>query len=135
MGEAFYVVLPFPPSANGNWRNTDRGTLLSKKARAYRKEVEQLVLVNKWAKRIDTPMTVTLFLIPPNNLRRDLDNFAKIPLDALVNAKVLTDDSLVKDLRIVWAKSTQKSRLLVRITPYRQDGITIPEEALKAVGL
>lgn len=135
MSNVFYVVLPFPPSANGNWRNTSGRTLLSKKAREYRKEVELLVLANKWAKQINTPMTVTLFLIPPTDHRRDLDNFAKIPLDALVKAKVLSDDSLIKDLRIVWAKSSQKGRLLVRIAPYMQDGITIPEHALKAVGL
>ena len=135
MGEAFYVVLPFPPSANGNWRNTDRGTLLSKKARAYRKEVQQLVLVNRWSKDISTPVTVTLFLIPPDNLRRDLDNFAKIPLDALVHAKVLKDDSQVKDLRILWAESPQKGRLLVRIEPYQAKEAYIPQEALKAVGL
>lgn len=43
--------------------------------------------------RMTEPVVIKLELTPPNNRRRDADNFTKGVVDALVAARVLPDDN------------------------------------------
>jgi crossover junction endodeoxyribonuclease RusA len=45
----------------------------------------------------------------PDNRRRDLDNYLKAPLDALMSAGVYEDDSQIVDLRIYWTEEKGKT--------------------------
>ena len=93
--------LAWPPSVNGYWRNTARGTLLSKKGRQFRVDA-----LDDIRRQLGEPapimgrVRVLLELTPPCRRRRDIDNHAKGVLDAIVKAGVLADDEQVDELII-----------------------------------
>lgn len=95
--------LPFPLSSNNLFAHrvmpAQRGRRAFAKRyptaayRQWRREAE----VRICAARIPLmrePVVVKLELTPPNNRRRDADNFGKGILDALVAARVLPDDNM-----------------------------------------
>lgn len=113
------IELPFPPSVNTYWRHVVLGkrvtTLISKKGREYAKQVSSIIIANNFNLRISAPVAVTLRLYAPDRRRRDVDNYAKALLDALVKSGLLEDDSLIKDLRITWCGYCQKGKVVVEI--------------------
>ena len=60
-------------------------------------------------------MKATLTLHPPTRARRDLANFEKAPVDALVFAGVFADDSQIDDLRLVRGSVEKPGRVVVRL--------------------
>lgn len=92
-----YASLPFPPSVNGYWRNLPGRTILSKRAREYRKAILALVgPVKPLLGRLHA--VVTLF--PPDKRRRDLDNYMKSLFDALQHAGVYRDDEQIDEFTV-----------------------------------
>lgn len=97
------LTLPFPPSVNTYWRAPNKGPLagrhlVSAAGRKYQSEacaaiVEQL---RRLPKPSTTPAAVSITLFPPDQRRRDLDNYNKALFDALTHAGVWEDDSQVK---------------------------------------
>lgn len=99
MFQTIILDLPAPNSTNHHWTHSRYGVHLSKAGKAYRRDVAWLVK----SKRVKVPKGVRLAVgvqyFPPDNLRRDLDNFCgKSLLDALVYSKVIEDDSLIDEL-------------------------------------
>lgn len=97
------IRLPLPPSVNRYWRHPSSGPLagrhlVSEVGRRYRAQVWDATRAIRTT--IDGACSVTILVYPPDRRRRDLDNFLKSLLDALVYAKVLADDSLIDELRI-----------------------------------
>ena len=120
------IALSFPPSVNHYWRHVamplgkgKKGfsvrALISEKGRAYKLTVCREVLAQKAAHGIATPVRMYVALAPPDRRRRDVDNYAKALLDSLVEAKVLEDDSLIRDLRMVWGDVVPGGRAVVTI--------------------
>lgn len=87
------LTLPFPPSVNTYWRAPNKGALagrhlVSAAGRKYQSEacaaiVEQL---RRLPKPSTTPAAVAITLFPPDQRRRDLDNYNKALFDALTHA-------------------------------------------------
>jgi crossover junction endodeoxyribonuclease RusA len=102
--------LPYPPSQNHIWRNGQKRTYLTAKAKIWhhhaKKALEALKLTNEG---IDAPVRVTLILQAPDKRKRDVHNLHKIVLDALTECNFWTDDSLVEDCRQIWAHRWDKS--------------------------
>ena len=98
------LTLPFPPSVNTYWRNFNGRMILSEKARKYKKDVADQVLLQKGNKHYSGKLKLTIEMWRPDNRKRDIDNSAKAILDALTSAGVYTDDYLVVDLRLYWAE-------------------------------
>lgn len=102
------AVFPFwPPSVNHAWRNVGNCTKISEEGRVFRREIEKYTLLLRSEKKLPLkPLTgkfdVKLILYPPDNRRRDLDNYFKAVLDAMTHSKVWTDDSLIKRLSDEW---------------------------------
>ena len=95
------IELPWPPSVNRVWRNIKGKTLLSAEGRSYRELVGQRCLIKRIAgKRLAGRLSVKILVNPPNKIRRDIDNLAKVPLDALTHAAVWLDDSQIDELYI-----------------------------------
>lgn len=95
------IELPWPPSVNRVWRNVKGKTLLSAEGRNYRELVGQYCLIKRIAgKRLNGRLSVKILVNPPNKIRRDIDNLAKVPLDALTHAAVWLDDSQIDELYI-----------------------------------
>lgn len=101
--------------------------LVSADGRQYKNTVCREVTAQRAALGITTPVRMYVALCPPDRRRRDVDNYSKALLDGLVEAKVLEDDSLIRDLRIVWADTTPGGKAVVTIrklpAPPEQGGL------------
>jgi crossover junction endodeoxyribonuclease RusA len=106
------LELPFPPSVNSCWRAVRGRTILSARGREYRAKA---IRACRDAEVVDGPVSVKIYLYPPDRRRRDVDNYAKAILDALVHARVLRDDSLIDRLVLVRMPPEAGGRAVVRI--------------------
>lgn len=93
------IPMPFPPSVNRLWRNVRGRTLLSADGRKYRAAAVAATLQAREAFGC-APVEVAISAWLPDNRRRDADNLFKAPLDALVAAGVIEDDSQIVALSI-----------------------------------
>ena len=120
------ITLPFPPSVNHYWRHVVMGkrvtTLISAPGRKYSAAVQGEVLLQKAARRINSHVAMTVLLHAPDRRRRDVDNYAKSLLDSLVKSGVLEDDSVVRDLRLVWGEVLSGGKAVVMIREIAQPG-------------
>ncbi|MBB3324891.1 RusA family crossover junction endodeoxyribonuclease [Atlantibacter sp. RC6] len=122
------LTLPFPPSVNTYWRAPNKGALagrhlVSAAGRKYQSEacaaiVEQL---RRLPKPSTTAAAVEIILFPPDQRRRDLDNYNKALFDALTHAGVWKDDSQVKRMLVEWGPVVPKGKVEIAITPYDQE--------------
>lgn len=106
--------LPWPPSVNHMYI-TRRGSfqrIRTETARNYDNTV--YAIVHNLCK-LTGNLELTIKLFPPDNRRRDIDNYNKITLDALTHAGVWTDDSQVKKLHLSM-EDTDKANPRVEIT-------------------
>jgi len=112
------IELPYPPSVNRYWRNIAVGkkprTLISREGRDYRGEVLCLFRGSN-RPMITCNIAVTIEVFQPDKRRRDLDNIAKAPLDALTHAGVWLDDSQIDDLRIIRRDIIPDGKLVVHV--------------------
>ena len=117
------LTLPFPPSVNTYWRAPNKGPLagrhlVSAAGRRYQSEacaaiVEQL---RRMPKPSTTPAAVAITLFPPDQRRRDLDNYNKALFDALTHAGVWEDDSQVKRMLVEWGPVVPKGKVEITIS-------------------
>lgn len=117
----FTLTLPFPPSVNRYWRhvvvNGSARSLLSADGRKYKADVGVEAARQRAPRGIASPVAAHITLHAPDNRRRDVDNYAKGILDALVEAKVLDDDSQVRELFLVWGSVQRGGKAIVSIRP------------------
>jgi Holliday junction resolvase RusA-like endonuclease len=66
-------------------------------------------------------VTVRILLIKPDRRRRDVDNYGKSILDALVLSGVIEDDSLIEKLMLAWY-SKDLSGCFVEIRGWNDSG-------------
>ena len=116
------VVLPFPPSMNGYWPNVGGRVYVSEKGSRFRAKVIAELGAMRLAGRVSPrPMTgrigVYIEAHPPEKpkRRRDLDNYLKPLLDALMHAKVFVDDEQIDDERIVRKAPCPDGKVVVTI--------------------
>lgn len=126
MAPALTLVLPYPPSVNTYWRHLSKGplagrTLISERGRAFRKAVEEILLVERIGKAPEGNLAVTIEARMPDKRKRDLDNIPKAVLDALTHCGVWLDDSLIDDLR-VWRSDRTGGEVIVTIVPFVRAG-------------
>lgn len=111
------LILPFPPSMNTYWRNLNGRTLLSAKGRKYKTDV--VYAVYEQLKRVPKPITdnvaVKVEFYPPNNIRRDMDNYFKALFDSLTTAGVWADDSQIKRIDADWCESVTNGNTIISI--------------------
>lgn len=97
-------ALPFPPSLNNLFAHGRVGNRIrrfpTRTYKAWRQEAVLRINVTRPKVRFNGPVGCTIDLVPPNNRRRDADNFSKGILDALTEAGVLHDDSQVKEISV-----------------------------------
>lgn len=123
------LVLPFPPSVNTYWRAPNSGPLkgrhlISQKGRAFQSAacaaiIEQL---RKLPKPSAEFAAVEITLYPPDQRRRDIDNYNKALFDALTHAGVWEDDSQVKRMLVEWGPVVQKGKVVITINRYQPAG-------------
>lgn len=116
------LILPFPPSVNSYWRSPNSGPLagshlISAKGRSFRSAVIASVIeqLHQFPKPRADDVDIALVLYPPDNRRRDLDNYLKALLDALTHAGIWGDDSQIKRLLVEWGSVTKKGQVKITI--------------------
>lgn len=93
--------LPWPPTVNSYYKITRHGQrYLDKKVRAFRDVVAESVHEQMPGVTLDESIFMEVYLFPPDRRKRDLDNYMKGLLDALTNAGLWDDDSLIDQLFI-----------------------------------
>lgn len=92
--------LPYPPSVNTYWRNIGRGrTILSKKGREYKRDVQAAVLEQMGRRKaMSGRLRVSIWLTMPDRRCRDISNTIKAAEDALTTAGVWVDDEQIDQL-------------------------------------
>ena len=114
-----HLALPFPPSTNTYWRHTvykgKPRTLISERGRKYRSTVKRLCLIKRAGWQLSQRLRVNVQLDAPDKRTRDIDNYNKALLDALVHAGVMRDDSLIDELNIVRGPIGKPGQVLVTI--------------------
>lgn len=115
------IELPFPPSTNTYWRHAvihgRPRTLLSAKGRIYRKQVAQILATDYRGVTAHTgPLRAMMELYPPDNRRRDLDNYTKAVWDNLEGV-LFEDDSQIREAHFYWRSKTDRGRVVVMIGP------------------
>lgn len=95
--------LPMPPSVNQAYRNVPgRGRVKTDAARKYEGAVLAILMAHRPRIKTIKGDVVVFAAFGPRNRRRDLDNLLKLPLDAIVKAGVIEDDSRIVELRARW---------------------------------
>jgi crossover junction endodeoxyribonuclease RusA len=112
--ELITLTLPFPPSVNGYWRAVKGRQIISKAGRDYRAAVVAQIMPMR-LRKLTEKLRVDLVLCEPNNIRRDVDNWLKAPLDALTHAGLWIDDHQIDFLSVRRGEKT--NRLVVTIGP------------------
>lgn len=92
--------LPYPPSVNSYWRHIKsksggHRTITSRKGRQYREDVIAATWDHRLPEPLVGPLSVSLWMYPPDERRRDLDNVQKPIWDALSAAGFYEDDSQI----------------------------------------
>lgn len=94
------LCIPFPPSVNTYYSTVRGRRVLTKKGRLYKEWVTQSILCQEKISTLTGRIALYASLHPPDNRRRDIDNFLKSLLDALGQAGVYDDDSQIDELHI-----------------------------------
>tara|TARA_R110000803_G_scaffold163054_1_gene226730 strand:- start:1009 stop:1395 length:387 start_codon:yes stop_codon:yes gene_type:complete len=101
MTEDIVLYLPFPPTINSYYKMTRQGQrYLDKSVREFRQKVADTVNEQAPGLCLDTPLFMEVYLFMPDRRKRDVDNYMKGLLDALTEAGLWEDDSLVDQLHI-----------------------------------
>ena len=123
--EPIIINLPFPPTVNGYYKHSKWGVHISKSGKLFRERVaEECAEQSCSGLMLDTTILVDVILYPPDRRTRDLDNYMKGLLDALTQAKVWADDSLIDTLRNYRGAVTSGGFTKVRISAHH--GFTLP---------
>lgn len=95
------ISAPLPPSSNHIYANNARGgRVLTKEAREYKHEVEQVMMTQRAKKRCpEPPFVLSLHLRLPDARRADASNRCKVLEDAIFE-QLGYDDSLVYDVHL-----------------------------------
>lgn len=106
------VELPWPPSVNHYMNRNGNRSYLSPRAREYRKKVKQLINFDYGEKLIN--MTIKLY--PPDNRKRDIDNYFKQLFDAIQHGGGFKDDNQIRGLRVEMLEKVEGGLVEIEIT-------------------
>lgn len=108
------LILPWPPSVNTYWRSFRGRNILSKAGREYRKAAVESARGQNIPK-LTGRLVVSIWVMPPDRRRRDLDNIPKGILDALTHAEVYEDDSQIDELHLYRGERHEGGCVMVKI--------------------
>lgn len=115
------LALSFPPSVNALWRAVGGRSIMSAAYRDWR-AVAGTELMAQRPKKLTGPVSISVWLNPPDKRRRDLDNAGfKAIIDLLVEHRVIeADDSrIVRRIEAEWVDSGDPCT--VAVAPVRSE--------------
>jgi Holliday junction resolvase RusA-like endonuclease len=113
---ATLIELPYPPSLNHYYRHVGNRVLISKQGREYREAVMAIV---RGLPTIEGKIWLRLYIYPPDNRRRDIDNMLKALFDALTVGGIYEDDSCIRKLDIeVFEAMPPKGMVIAQVVKF-----------------
>lgn len=109
------LTLPYPPTVNHYWGQLGSRKFLGKKGKEFREAVF-ICSLNARKGRLNARLHMEVYLYPPDNRKRDVDNVLKPLLDALEHAGVYENDSQIDKLCITRMEVTKGGSCGVKIT-------------------
>lgn len=123
------LELPYPPSVNsykkvGRIVKTKTGKLYQQRKNTCHTEkfyfdvyiLSKKIKPSEWGKFDDSStFSLSIYVYPPDNKKRDLDNILKVLLDSLVRAHIIPDDSQVCVLYVEKRSIIEHGKVIVRI--------------------
>ena len=117
MTEDIVLYLPWPPTVNDYYKMTRQGQrYLHMTVREYREKVALAIHEQAAGLTLDEPLFMEVYLFVPDRRKRDVDNYMKGLLDALTEAGLWEDDSLVNQLHIYRGELTKGGLVRVEIS-------------------
>jgi len=113
------LTLPYPPTVNHYWGQLGSKKFLGKKGKEFRESVFLCVYAAQQG-RLDARLHMEVYLYPPDNRKRDVDNVLKPLLDALEHAGAYENDSQIDKLCITRMDVTKGGSCDVVITEISQ---------------
>lgn len=110
-------TLPWPPTVNTYYRHVGYRTLISRRGRAFRRDVCAL-LGGSGPRKPPAGGRIALCMdaFPPDRRLRDLDNIQKAAIDAMQHAGIYADDCQIDLLLVRRREVIVGGRLFVEVT-------------------
>lgn len=121
MSRSVHLTLPWPPTTNQLHTVSGNRKILSSRGRQYRADALAAIKEQCPERFGGERLQVTLTLNPPTRAKRDVANFEKAAVDALVFARVFDDDEQIDDLRLVRGEVSKPGRVCVTITSLEEE--------------
>lgn len=110
------LTLPYPPSANNLYATSGGRRVLSRLGKAYHESVVWICRQKLGPpKPITGPISLRIFLYPPDRRRRDISNCVKVIEDSLTDARVWNDDSQISHLEVRRCATDTPGHVEVRV--------------------
>jgi crossover junction endodeoxyribonuclease RusA len=112
------IYLPWPPSVNSYYMTVGRTRGLkriSKAGREFRMLAETAIYEQGILEPLTDKLNVEVILYPPDNRRRDLDNYMKALLDACTVGGLWEDDSQIDQLAIYRGVTVMKGGVRLEV--------------------
>ena len=118
----YLLQLPLPPSLNSYYghhcKHNYATVYIKTKGKEYRKTVLDYIIKNNLQLRANVALTLNIVINPSSNRIWDLDNRLKATLDALTEAEVWNDDSLIYKMTIEKGEKTKEGGIMMEISAY-----------------
>ncbi|ENQ0912869.1 RusA family crossover junction endodeoxyribonuclease [Escherichia coli] len=120
----YSFILPYPPSNNRYYRHAKGIHYISNEGRAYRAVVANIIHCLDLDISLESKLSVTVYVAPPDSRVRDLDNIPKCLFDSLSNARFWKDDSQIDAIKLVRCQKVKKGKIFVVV---RERSDTLPD--------
>lgn len=104
--------LPYPPTVNHYWGVSGHRRFIKKQGLQFRADVN--MIVSDLPKLIGS-MGIRIYVYPPDNRRRDLDNLLKATLDAMEKAELYRDDKDFDYIEMIRKEKVTNGKLEIEI--------------------
>lgn len=109
------IEVPWPPSANNNWRIARGRMVLTPSTINYKKHVSQQAYT--WPRvTFDREIDINILAYPPIGKRKmDIDNILKVLLDSLQGTHLFDDDNKINKITIERKESVRGGKLEINL--------------------
>jgi crossover junction endodeoxyribonuclease RusA len=118
------LTLPWPPTVNTYFTRFKNRTIISRKGKAFRKRVVEIVGRIYSGLPLSGPLNVSIEAFPPDKRTRDIDNLLKATLDSMGKGGVYLDDSQIHDLRICRRSVFKGGKIVVIVEREERKGLS-----------
>ncbi|HFJ7200661.1 TPA: RusA family crossover junction endodeoxyribonuclease [Escherichia coli] len=120
----YIFSLPYPPSNNRFYRHAHGINYLSKEGRQYKEACKEIIKGLKLDISLQCRLSITVYIAPPDNRRRDIDNVCKALFDGITYSGFWADDSQVDAMKFVRCRKVKGGRLFIKV---RERGDLLPD--------